>query len=282
MSNSYLINKASGGLAHMLGGIYAALIRAKQNNRFLIIDCETHIAFRHKFSDFFILLNEQYSDDYSIIPSDYTFKEHSIEEIKNTNLSRAGKALYGMFGWSVQSKIFNPDEKIVIWSGTSGTKGNWHMPNLKVNQKIIEKLNNEKKIIEPYISIHFRNTDIKNKLKRFTNKIKIIVKRTNIKTVFLATDNAKTINAMKKLLPKLKIIQLSKPKLNVKNQHYASINKEECYNQIYETLRDLYFIFQSKYFIPSRNSGLSRFIMMQIKKKNNIFNLKSIPFISIA
>jgi len=45
--------------------------------------------------------------------------------------------------------------------------------------------------------------------------------------------------------------------------------------QIYETLRDLYFIFQSKYFIPSQNSGLSRFIMMQIKKKENIFDLKS-------
>jgi hypothetical protein len=89
-----------------------------------------------------------------------------------------------------------------------------------------------KKIVEPYISIHFRNTDIKNKLKRFTN----------INTVFLATDNAKTINAMKKLLPKLKIIELSKPKLNVKNQHYASTNKEEYYNQIYATLRDLYFI----------------------------------------
>ena len=282
MSNIYLINKASGGLAHMLGGIYAALTYAKQNNRFLIIDCETHVAFRHKFSNFFILKNEQYSDDYSIIPSDYTFKEHSVDEIKNTNLSRAGNALYGMFGWSVQSKIFNPDEKIIIWSGTSGKKGNWHLPNLKVNQTILEKLNNEKKIIEPYISIHFRNTDIKNKLKRFTNKIKIIVKRTNIKTVFLATDNAKTLNSMKKLLPKLKIIQLSKPKLNVKNQHYASINKEECYNQIYDTLRDLYFKFQSKYFIPSRNSGLSRFIMMQIKKKENIFDLKSIPFISIA
>jgi hypothetical protein len=281
MSN-FLINKASGGLAHMLGGIYAALIKSKQNNRFLIIDCETHVAFRHKFSDFFILENEQYSDDYSIIPSDYKFKEHSIEEIKNTNLSRAGNALYGMFGWSVQNKIFNPDEKIVIWSGTSGKKGNWHLPNLKVNQTILEKLNNETKIIEPYISIHFRNTDIRNKLKRFTNKIKIIVKRTNIKIVFLATDNGKTINSMKKLLPKLKIIQLSNPKLNVKNQHYASTNKEECYNQIYETLRDLYFIFQSKYFIPSRNSGLSRFIMMQIKKKENIFDLKSIPFISIA
>ena len=55
MNNTYLINKASGGLAHMLGGIYAALILAKKNNRFLIIDCKTHHAFRHKFSDFFIL-----------------------------------------------------------------------------------------------------------------------------------------------------------------------------------------------------------------------------------
>jgi len=84
------------------------------------------------------------------IPSDYTFKEHSVKEIKNTNLSRAGNALYGMFGWSVQNKIFNPDEKIVIWSRTSGKKGNWHLPNLKVNQTILEKLT---------ISIHFRNTD---------------------------------------------------------------------------------------------------------------------------
>ncbi len=282
MNNTYLINKASGGLAHMLGGIYAASQRAKKSNRFLIIDCETHNACRHKFSDFFILVNEEYSDDYSIIPPEYTFKEHSVDEIKNTNLSKAGRALYGMFGWSVQSKTFNPDEKIVIWSGTSGKKGNWHWPSLKVNQAILDKLNNETKITEPYISIHFRNTDIRNKLKRFTNKIKIIVKRTKIKKVFLATDNAKTINAVKKLLPTLKIIQLSDPKPNVKNQHYASINKEECYNQIYGTLRDLYFIFQSKYFIPSRNSGLSRFIMMQIKKKDNIFDLPTLPFISIA
>ncbi len=51
--NIYLINKASGGLAHMLGGIYAALTYVKQNNRFLIIDCETHTAFRHKFLDYF-------------------------------------------------------------------------------------------------------------------------------------------------------------------------------------------------------------------------------------
>ena len=275
MSNSYLINKASGGLAHMLGGIYAALIRAKQNNRFLIIDCETHIAFRHKFSDFFILLNEQYSDDYTIIPSDYTFKEHSIEEIKNTNLSRAGKALYGMFGWSVQSKIFNPDEKIVIWSGTSGKKGIWHLPNLKVNQTILSKLNNEKKIVEPYISVHYRNTDIKNNINIYIKKIKALYKLRKVKTVYLATDDANALKIFKKRLPGFRVIQLANPKPNVKNQHYYSTTKKDCYNQIYGTLRDLYFIFQSKYFIPSYNSGLSRFIIMQIAKKNNIFNIVS-------
>jgi len=72
--------------------------------------------------------------------------------------------------------------------------------------------------------------------------------------------------------------QLANPKPNVKNQHYSSTNKEECYNQIYGTLRDLYFIFKSKYFIPSYNSGLSRFIIIQIAKKNNIFNLESKTF----
>lgn len=278
MSNIYLINKASGGLAHMLGGIYAALSHAKENNRFLIIDCETHAAFRHKFSDFFILINEKYSDDYSIIPSDYKYKEHSVAEIKNTNLSRAGKSLYGMFGWSVQGKIFNPDEKIAIWSGTSGTKGNWHLPNLKVNQIILSKLNNEKKIVEPYISVHYRNTDIKNNINIYIQKIRIFYKLRKVKTIYLATDDANALNIFKKRLPGYKIIQLANLKPNVKNQHYSSATKEECYNQIYGTLRDLYFILQSKYFIPSYNSGLSRFIIMQIVKKNNIFNLDSKTF----
>ena len=78
MSRIYLINKASGGLSHMLGGIYAASIYAEKSKRFLIIDCETHIAFRHKFSDFFIIKNLEYSDDYSIIPSEYTFTAGTI------------------------------------------------------------------------------------------------------------------------------------------------------------------------------------------------------------
>jgi len=122
MSRIYLINKASGGLSHMLGGIYAASIYAEKSKRFLIIDCETHIAFRHKFSDFFIIKNLEYSDDYSIIPPDYTFKNFSINEIKNTNLSKAENANYGMFGISVQSKNFDINDKIAIWAGTSGKK----------------------------------------------------------------------------------------------------------------------------------------------------------------
>ena len=273
MNNIYLINKASGGLAHMLGGIYAASLRAKKSNRFLIIDCETHRAFRHKFSDFFILINEQYSDDYSIIPSDYKFKNYSVLEIKNTNLSKAENANYGMFGISVQNKIFDPKEKIAIWSGTSGMRGHWHWPSLKVNKKILEKLNNEKKILEPYISVHFRNTDIKNKIIIFIKKIRILYKLRKVKTIYLATDDANALEIIKKNLLGFNIIQLANPKPNVKNQHYSCTSKEECNKQIYETIRDLYFIFQSNYFICSPNSGLSRFVVMQIAKKCNIFDL---------
>ena len=129
----------------MLGGIYAARSYASRYKRFLLIDCETHRAFQHKFSDFFIINNLQYSDDYSIVPPNYTFKEHKVEEIKNTNLSKAGNALYGMFGHSVQTKSFDPKEKIAIWAGTSGSKGKWYWPDLKVNQIILQKLNKETK-----------------------------------------------------------------------------------------------------------------------------------------
>lgn len=273
--SKFLIHKASGGLAHMLGGIYAARSYASRYKRFLIIDCENHSAFQHKFSDFFIINNLEYSDDYSIIPPDYTFKEHKVEEIKNTNLSKAGKAQYGMFGHSVQTKSFDPNEKIAIWAGTSGSKGKWYWPNLKVNQTILSKLNNETKISEPYISVHFRNTDIGNKLTKFTDRIKKIVNNSNIKTIYLATDDAKAFNNFKAYLPNCKVIQLASLKPNVKNQHYSCANKQECYNQIYDTLRDLYFIFHSKYFVPSPNSGLSRFIIMQIANKGNIFDIQS-------
>ena len=176
-----------------------------------------------------------------------------------------------MFGWSIQSKIFNPDEKIVIWSSTSGKKGYWHLPNLKVNQIILSKLNNEKKIVELYISVHYRNTDIKNNINIFIKKIIFFCKIRKVKTVYLATDDANALNIFRKRLSGFKIIQLANPKSNVKNQHYSSTTKKDCYNQIYGTLRDLYFI-------PSYNSGLSRFIIMQIAKKNNIFNLESKKF----
>jgi len=275
MNNIYLINKASGGLAHMLGGIYAAFIYAKNSKRFLIIDCETHLAFRHKFSDFFILKDLEYSDDYSIIPSDYTFKSHSVIEIKNTNISNYENCNYGMFGYCIQNKNFDPKDQIAIWAGTSGKKGHWHFPNLKVNDTIIKNLSNEKKIVEPYISIHYRNTDIKNKLDNYIIKIQNIIKKEKINIIYLATDDSNCLKNLMNKFPNMNIIQLANPKPNVKNQHYSCISKEECYKQIYETIRDLYFIFQSKYFIPSNNSGLSRFIIMQISNKDNIFDLPS-------
>ncbi len=109
----------------------------------------------------------------------------------------------------------------------------------------------------------------------YISKIKNILQKTNIKTIFLATDDSNALNDFRKQLPNVVIIQLSNPKPNVKNQHYSCSNKEECYKQIYETIRDLYFIFQSKYFITSPNSGLSRFIFMQIKNNNNIFDIPS-------
>lgn len=270
---SYLIYKASGGLCHMLGGMYHAYTIAKKTKRILFIDCEKHSAFRHRFSEFFNLKGIEWSDNYDDIPKEYTYRGYPVSEVKKRGLTRVNRA-YGLFDKSVQSKKFNPDNKIEVWAGTSGNKGRWFLKGLKVNKKIMEKLEKETKINKPYIGIHFRNTDIGNKAGRFIYKIK--KNKSKIKTIYLATDDANAYNIFKSNLPGYEIIQKSHPTPNVHNMHYSRKNKDENFTQIYETLRDMYFLLQSQLFMPSGNSGLSRCLLKQISHKENFFNLPSI------
>ena len=66
------------------------------------------------------------------------------------------------------------------------------------------------------------------------------------------------------------------PDFNGENIHLNSKNK---FKQIYNCLTDMYYILKSDYFIPSYNSGLSKWLIQMIlsksKKSNNIFNIKS-------
>ena len=233
----YIVYKATGGLAHMISEISVVLKIAIKNNNYLIIDCKKHEAFAQNFSDQFYINNNKlkYSDTYDIIPKD--------------NIT------YNI----IPKKIIRHDS---IW-------------NLDI-KNIIEKIKLEKNLIkEYYISVHYRNTDIKNNFDKYIKKIKKIIKISNIKIIYLATDDYYAYDKFIKNVTNIKIIQYSVPPQLLckgKNIHY---NMKDKYLLVFNCLVDMYMILNSTIFIPSYNSGLSSWLIQMINNKKNIFDIKS-------
>ena len=167
----FLVYKASGGLAHSLGGLYKAIDLAKRTARFLIIDYKKHTAFEHNFGKFFKLeIDIPHSDNYDPIPKHFTYKGHSIEELKNQDLGEN----YSIFNESTKGGKDN--DQIIVSGGTGGNRGWLSIDELKVNDKIMQRLQKEQKIKEPYISVHYRNTDIRTKITNHVHAINLLAK----------------------------------------------------------------------------------------------------------
>ena len=131
-------------------------------------------------------------------------------------------------------------------------------------------MDNEKKIEGKYIAGHFRNTDMKHDINEFIQRVKEIINKTGIKTFYLATDDSTARGRIATELPEdITIIQNTVPPANIGNLHYGSKDK---YKQVYECLRDFYFILGAEEFIPSRKSGMSRLAMEMSKNKFSFFD----------
>ena len=131
-------------------------------------------------------------------------------------------------------------------------------------------MNKETKITEKYIAGHFRNTDMKHDINEFIEKIRETINKTGIKTFYLATDDSTARNLIASELPAdITIVQNTVPPANIGNLHYSSKDK---YKQVYECLRDFYFILGADEFIPSRKSGMSRLAMEMRKNKFSFFD----------
>jgi len=175
MGENFVVYKATGGLAHSLGGLWRAIQIAKGSNRSLVIDYNVHKAFENSFSKFFYLdINIPYSDNYSIIPKNYTFRGYTVDELKREELDDH----YRIFGQS--AKRHKRSDKIIVVCGTSGKRGWVSIDELRVNKEIVEKIKNEPQINERYIAVHFRNTDIKSNLGRQVSQINLIRKAAKI------------------------------------------------------------------------------------------------------
>lgn len=277
LENKYLIFKGSGGLAHLLFALDKAIINCQISCRKLIIDTHTHVAFRLHFSEIFVIKNSGilYEDNYNLIPKNIKDEEINCIDIENEKIGDGGNQCrdgYSLFGKNItknlEERIYS-NNNFVFYSGNMVYNKNDKLfqgyYDLHVKDDIYYKL---KKEILPskYISLHFRNTDIKNDINFFINKIKDI--KTDIKDIYLASDDFNAFSKLKEDLPNFNIIRKTVPDKNIINLHYSHNNK---YEEIYDCLRDIYLILNSEYFIPSINSGLSKMIIKMINNHNYIF-----------
>lgn len=174
--------------------------------------------------------------------------------------------------------LIDHEDEIIVYCGYGGEYIN---PNIKLNLFFKSYINNGLKFRrlfwkKKYISIQFRNTDKNNDYNLIIKKINQHskkLKRNNIKKIFLATDDSKSLDIFKKLLPDFEIFSVCDVDyFKGKCIHYNTKDKNKL---TIDLLKDIYMILKSKYFIPSINSGVSRWIIQMLEEKNNIFDIES-------
>ena len=277
MSNKkYIVYKGTGGLVHMLCGLDKAIKIAINENRILIIDTIKHSCFKANISEYFtinekkLIIEENYDD---IINDEY--KGLKLEKIKDSYPKCSGQ-IYLVNDVDITNLNLNTEEKILVYAGCGyKTFINKLKVNKEISSNIIEKFKSYNNV--NYISIHFRNTDMKNNIDSFINKIKsnnfIDNNNNKLNLLFIATDDYNAFEIFKKKLPEYKLFRVIIPEDHKgENLHYHVKNKKEL---VLNTLSDIYMILKSTYFIPSINSGISKWCIEMLKENNNIFNIKT-------
>lgn len=277
--DKFFIYKGSGGLFHMIGSLYTCCFFAKYSKRILIIDTHNHPAFNIDFNEIFYLKGIEYYTTYNIIPKHIKYANGiSISKLSKTSIKFCRKYKTYFFDNKKLSSLPYSDDIPVIVKASIGNKYTpKHIKNsihIYIKPHIMTQI--KKKIIkEPYIGIHFRNTDIKSNINDFYTKIQDAIDiNPKINILFLATDNYNSIQLFKNKFSNKNIITFNKIKEpNVKNIHYLNKKVLNKYNmtkkdQIIDVLIDVYLLYKSTIFIPSKKSGVSKYVI-KIRDTNN-------------
>ena len=279
MNEKFIIYKIGGsGFFHNLSGLSVAINVAKGLNRTLIIEQYIDGIKRINFEKF-IKIDEpglNYGCSYDVLPKDATWNGCGVEEIK----SFQGKSAFQSGGPPTapnpnhyyykgidlsqidRSEIDNQIIVLCLYNPGINT-------NIKISEQIMNRLEKEEKIVKPYISLHYRNTDMIHDLNPFLDKISHITKNYKLDTIYLASDDLSSYDKIKERFPSLEIVRKSLPPEGLKEDWSAYAEDKD--EQLYEFLRDVYFILNSALFIPSPNSSVSRGIIQMIQEKKFIF-----------
>lgn len=270
LNEKFIIYKIGGsGFFHNLSGLSVAIDVAKQFNRTLIIEQYIHDVKRINFEET-IEIHEpelKYGYSYDVLPEDAKWKGLDINEIKSLYYDEIRGNQYYYKGINLsqieQSEIDNKIMILCLYNPGFNT-------NIKISEQIMNRLEKEEKIEKPFISLHYRNTDMEHDLEPFLEKISYITNNYKFETLYLASDDFSSYDKIKERFPSLEIVRKSLPPEGLKEDW--SLYAEDKDKQLYEFLRDVYFILNSVVFIPSPKSSVSRGIIQMIQEKKFIFS----------
>jgi hypothetical protein len=274
--NYYLIYKGTGGLIHMLLGLVYCIRFCIKYKNILIIDVISHKCFKHYLSDFFIIdcPEFEYCEDYNIIDSGIKFNNKSMDYIKNYpdveyNVDPNTVYKYQIDNINIRRKLSIDDAKkrIKIFAGPGsygGPKFNLILKYIKIKPEILNIIKNYP-IIQNYIGVHYRNTDIKTNINIIINNIS----KNKYNNIYLATDDSSAYDKLKAAFPNHNIYQYTKP-INTQGEpiHYKYDDK---YKLVLNLLIDLYFLYNSNEFINSEGSLVSKFVLSMRNENKSIF-----------
>ena len=280
MNDKFIIYKIGGsGFFHNLSGLSVAIDVAKQFNRTLIIEQYIDGVKRINFEKF-IKIDEpelNYGYSYDVLPKDATWKGCGVEEIKSfegISAFRSGgpptapnpnHCYYKGIDLSQIDRSEIDNQIIILCLYNPGFN-----TNIKISEQIMNRLEKEEKIEKPFISLHYRNTDMEHDIEPILEKISYITNNYNFETLYLASDDLSSYDKIKERFPSLEIVRKSLPPEGLK-EDWSRYAKDKD-KQLYEFLRDVYFILKSALFIPSPKSSVSRGIIQMIQEKKFIFS----------
>ena len=277
----YIVYYGSGGLSHMMSGLFFAIYIAKSTNRVLIIHLQDYQLFPFKISKYFNIYDKvSIQEHWEGVPDHYKFFQYSVENLKTYDNFhyKQGKRWGNYYYNNHLLNSFDAVKKNLTQDifPLRTYYPNYNYTNIKLHLSIRNIVKRKCVPIKGrYISIHFRNTDLKYLTIEAVSKRCLFLSRTyKINIIYLATDDYSAYNKLRQLLPsRIKLIQYIVPdNYNGKALHK---NKKDKYELTINSFCDMFMILKSQYFIPCAISGFSKWLICMIKKQSNIFNIVS-------
>lgn len=273
--NKYIIYQGSGGLVHLLGGlVYCCDYIKNKRNYLLVIDIKNHEAFSNYFSNYFILKDIKYTEDYNDIKNSDNYYKIKLSYLNKTNVKYDKNVGYihkcnnNFINIGQSLDKINYYNNIKMYAGNGGNNKSSIIKYIKCNDKIKTKLK-DYKINKKYIGIHFRNTDRNNCINNFIDKVKKLDNKFKNYKIYIATDDIKALDIFKNKLKDYDIFYYFEPyDAKGENIHFNDPDKDKV---IMSILVDMYMLYYSDIFIDSPNSLVSKLVNYMRLSKESIF-----------